>query len=309
MICQPRAARDRRRAFTLVELLVVMAIIAVLVAMLLPAVQKVRESSNRTVCQNNLRQLGVALQHYHHLHQRLPAGGVSSNETSWHVYILPLLGEKNLFDQFNLTPGQYTSGVGRNDLAFNRLPQFLCPSSPVLQPQLTPPNQFFAAELISGLPPYTTHYYGVMGPKGTNPATGAPYGVRNVGAHGGFGTQGVFEADSKVSLSDISDGTSATFMVGELSWSDPVNGTRYSSWMRGTANSGNEWMAGCKNVVAPINTPGIATFNDISFGSQHPAGANFLFCDTSVRLIAKGVSLNVYKAAASRNGREPNAID
>jgi prepilin-type N-terminal cleavage/methylation domain-containing protein/prepilin-type processing-associated H-X9-DG protein len=310
---RPCAAQKRLRAFSLIELLVVIAIISVLIALLVPAAQRIREAANRVRCMNNLKQIGIALTAYSVQHNgQFPAGGVSANETSWHVYILPNIDQEPLFRQFNLSPGDYTSGlgqVGRNAVAFTKVPLYLCPSSPIERTLLNAPNHSIPQELINGLPPYTTHYYGVMGPKGINPITGAAYGFRNVGSYGGFGTQGVFECNSKTRYEDIADGTATTFLVGELSWVDPVGGTRYRSWMRGCEQSGDGWMAGCKNVANSINTPGIGVFNDISFGSQHPGGCHFLFCDGVVRFISQDVSLGIYRATASRNGREGESAD
>src|SRR5436190_23807607 len=124
--------REKREAFTLIELLVVIAIIAILIGLLLPAVQKVREAANRAQCQNNLHQIGTALHNYASVNNRFPPGGVSANETSWHVHLLPFLELQNLFNQFNLSAGQYDAGTmaGRNAVAFNRVAVFLCPSSP-----------------------------------------------------------------------------------------------------------------------------------------------------------------------------------
>jgi prepilin-type N-terminal cleavage/methylation domain-containing protein/prepilin-type processing-associated H-X9-DG protein len=309
----PRLRRLRPvRAFTLIELLVVIAIIAVLIGLLLPAVQKVREAANRAKCFNNLKQIGLALHNYHDAEKRFPPGGVDRNETSWHVYLLPYLEQEALFREFDLSPGSFTSGpgqAGRNAVAFNRVAVYLCPSARTEKMLLNTPNNVNTPELINGQPPYTTHYYGVMGPGGTNPATGAPYGFRNTTEYGGFGTQGVFECNSRTRIADVTDGTSNTLLVGEVSWVHPVVGSRYRSWMRGCEQGGNNWIAGCRNVVSSINTPDIATFNNIAFGSQHPGGANFVLCDGSVRFVSENINLGVYKAAASRNGGEANGLD
>ncbi len=303
---------SRPSGFTLIELLVVIAIIGILIALLLPAVQKVREAANRLSCQNNLKQIGLAMANYHDSAQAFPPGGVSMNETSWHVHLLPYLEQDALFRQFNLSPGHYTDngGQGRNNLAANRIALYLCPSSPADKMLLNAPNNVNPPDLINGQPPYTTHYYGVMGPKGTNPVTGQPYSSRDDdNGYGGFGTQGVFDCDSQTTIADITDGTSNTFLVGEVSWDNPFTGTRYRSWMRGCQNGGNGWIGGCRNVANGINTPQIALFNDIAFGSQHPGGANFVMCDGSVHFVRENINLGVLKAAASRNGGEVNQLD
>jgi prepilin-type N-terminal cleavage/methylation domain-containing protein len=307
-----RLRQKRHTGFTLVELLVVIAIIGILVALLLPAVQAAREAARRTQCANNVKQIGLALQNYHGTYHVLPPGGVCANETGWQVFILPFIERQDLFNEFNFNAGAFTSGtgqVGRNAVAFNRVAAYLCPSSPANKMQMGGNNNVNSPELINGQPPYTTHYYGVMGPKGTNP-NGAQYGFANGATYGGYALDGVFGRDSRYALRDVTDGTSNTFMVGEVSWVNQTTGTRYRSWMRGCQQGGSSdsWIASCRNVNNSINTPSIALFNDIAFGSMHPNGTHFLLCDASVRFISQNVNLGVYKATASRNGGEAEVV-
>src|SRR6266511_3800928 len=94
---------SQRRGFTLVELLVVIAIIGVLVGLLLPAVQKVRESANRTKCGNNLKQIGLAVHHYHDVYTQLPPMYVlGSGEPTWAVFLLPYLEQENAYRAWNM---------------------------------------------------------------------------------------------------------------------------------------------------------------------------------------------------------------
>jgi prepilin-type processing-associated H-X9-DG protein len=113
----------------------------------------------------------------------------------------------------------------------------------------------------------------------------------------------VFECESKTAFKDITDGTSNTFLVGEVSWVNSRTGTRYRSWMRGC--NGTEWIAGCRNVATSINTPSIDLFNDIAYGSQHPGGTNFVLCDGRVVFVSQNINLSVYKATASRTAASP----
>jgi prepilin-type N-terminal cleavage/methylation domain-containing protein len=307
-----------RRGFTLVELLVVIAIIGVLVALLLPAIQAAREASRRMSCQNNCRQVGLALHKFHDTYKAFPKAGKLSNELSWHVYVLPFLEQSALYEQFNLSAGAFNGaplnrGPMKNELALEPRPVYLCPSSPVVQMLTNPPHFVNTPEIINGQVPYTTHYYGIMGPKGTNPATGQAYPWQNTGSHGGFAADGIFQQDTVnpnpntgpdrgVKMAEVLDGTSTTLMIGEISWFNGVTGTRYRSWVRGCDTA--PVCAGARNVANAINSPSIALFNDIAFGSMHPGGANFVLADASVRFISDSIYLGTYWSLASRTGRE-----
>jgi prepilin-type N-terminal cleavage/methylation domain-containing protein len=313
------SSRRPRRAFTLIELLVVVAIIAVLVGLLLPAVQKTREAAAKTRCQNNLHQIGVALHHFHDVRGSLPRAGERRTELSWHVYVLPYLEQDNLFRQFPLTVGAYTAAGKNNPLGLTRVAAYLCPTSPAQRVPNGPNDSVHGPELVGGEYPFTTHYYAVYGAKGPNPVTGADYPWSDPNpAHGGFSSNGMFERDTTggaagrdedpgVRLTDVADGASNTLMVGELSWVNRVTGTRYRTWLRGC--DGNNVCAGAKNVANAINTPSIALFNDMAFGSQHLGGTHFCFGDGSVRFVRDTLPLTTYRALASRNGGEAASAD
>jgi len=303
-----------RAAFTLIELLVVIAIIAILIGLLVPAAQKVREVASRVRCQNQLKQIALACHLYHDVTRAWPRAGypnfkkyttADAPELSWHAYILPYIEQRELFLQVNFAPGDYDGsggrGPGKNEVALNRVSTFMCPSGLVEKMLVGGANYSITSEIINGVIPFTTHYYGIMGPKGTNNTTGSAYSVQGT-TEGGLGNEGVFQRNRDVRMKDIRDGTSNTLAIGESSWFDATVGTRYRSWIRGCDST--PVCAGCRNVAVAINVPGWSIFGDQAMGSSHSGGANFAMADGSVTLLTSDLSMNVYRALASRSGGE-----
>ncbi len=116
----------RRRGFTLIELLVVIAIIAILIGLLLPAVQKVRAAAARTQCQNNLHQLGLAMHSYHDANNAFPPAFAKPSNYGWSLWLLPYVEQTNLFNTIN----PYSSTLSLNGSTTLKLPVFVCPSDP-----------------------------------------------------------------------------------------------------------------------------------------------------------------------------------
>jgi len=302
--------RRPRDAFTLVELLVVIAIIGILIGLLLPAVQSAREAARRTQCRNHLKQIGLGLHGYHGPHRQLPAGAYSShtsptNQLTWLVMILPYIEQKALYAEFDFDAIGYGANLSRSE---TRVDTFLCPSALLDYSSL---RIRMPGNLEENC--FTTHYRGVMGPKGTS-STGATYAasMQPSSKHGGFAMQGVLGRDSQVRFEDVDDGLSQTYAVGELSWDDSMT---YRAWTRGIGHLANPNASGdfvaacCMNVEFGIRNPDtayqwIGGFNDTSFGSQHPRGTHFLRCDGSVDFVEQDIDMAVYKALASRDGKE-----
>jgi len=143
----------KRNGFTLIELLVVIAIISVLLGLLLPAVQKARESANRISCANNLKQLGLAMHQYHNVMERLPPTRLGQGYATWAVLILPYIEQDNLYRQWDLTKSYYDqSPVARQTV----VSIYFCPSrrtshsSPILSISGDNPSDVPDAPLYPG---------------------------------------------------------------------------------------------------------------------------------------------------------------
>ena len=310
----------KRKGFTLIELLVVIAIIAILIGLLLHAVQKVREAAARMKCQNNLKQLGLGVHSYHDTYSRFIPAGSTVTWLSWHVGILPYIEQTALFNKVSQTAGNYIT-IGKYDIPVNnRVATFLCPSQTEAEKMIlapTPPHNVNLPEVINNQPPNTTHYYGVGGPAGVNPITAGNYIYEiNDPTHGRMGKQGMFQRTDTVKLENITDGTSNTLMVGEMSWSPgpitPSNiaGTRFRGWARGCDDPTiTQVCGGIKTISNAINAYSNTLFNEMPFGSQHTGGTNFAMGDASVRFLNASININAYRAAASYNGGEVLPLD
>ncbi|QDU94919.1 DUF1559 domain-containing protein [Lignipirellula cremea] len=285
---------SRRSGFTLVELLVVIAIIGVLVALLLPAVQMAREAARRSTCANQMKQVGLALHTFHDSFSEFPKTTFVNAGLTWQVAILPYLEKQALYERFDVS--QQYSHATNMPMTYERQNTYLCPSGSV--ENATDTSAY-----------YTTHYYGIFGPIGTYAgpgATGVAYPVNTSGSHGGYSKIGFFPetAGKAYSIGDMTDGTSHTLAVGELSWSPRTAGkpNRYRRWTRGLHN--NDQSASSKNIVEPINSDFTSLFNNMSMGSMHPGGTQFVLADASVHFLTESINFDLYMALSSREGDE-----
>jgi prepilin-type N-terminal cleavage/methylation domain-containing protein/prepilin-type processing-associated H-X9-DG protein len=258
---------NRRRAFTLIELLVVIAIIAILIGLLLPAVQKVREAAARAQCQNNLKQIGLALHSYHGTYESFPEPrGVVTNFTSnfgWETRLLPYIEQNNLF---NLAEMNWFTAI------VTPVRTYECPSDP----RSGRDGMGFTtldANASSGL----TSYAGVAGSYGSSDSNYTP------------ANSGIMQPNTTgIRLTDILDGTRNTLMVGER---PPAADLSFGWWsysdydnLLATQNYINVY----PNCPTPgVYSPGKITNNCDSnhFWSLHPGGGNWLFGDGSVHFL------------------------
>lgn len=294
----------QRRGFTLIELLVVISIIAILIALLLPAVQQAREAARRTQCKNNLKQIGLALHNYHDVARAFPPGWIAVDDTGspsahegtsgvgWAAMILPYLEQGNIYSQFNASL-PLTDPANAAFLR-NQIPGYKCPSDP--QPEF-----FFIAEegsgvTIAGLP--IANYIGSFGTEELDGCENAP-GDLPVMADGTCKGDGVFYHNSRVRLADITDGTTNTFLVGERKTVAKLNW--FSTWPGMIAEGEEAFQRVCGSADHPPNSP--ATHFD-DFSSHHVGGSQFCLGDGSVRFISENIDRGVYQSLATIQGGE-----
>ena len=228
-----------RRGFTLIELLVVIAIIAVLVALLLPAVQQAREAARRTQCNNNMKQLGLALHNYHDVHRVFPIGSSYMYSWSWMVGILPFVDQANLFNKviYDSSNGLYlsaTTTANKTNLDRAVVPGYLCPSSS-LAPLCLGQTWYTGPQWWA-----TATYIGVSGaPTAADPAGAVMTGRCITGPYGQSCANGVLLPNTSIAIGKITDGASQTIMVGEQS--DYLTDTSTSPATREDARSSARW--------------------------------------------------------------------
>jgi prepilin-type N-terminal cleavage/methylation domain-containing protein/prepilin-type processing-associated H-X9-DG protein len=315
-------SRSVRGAFTLIELLVVIAIIAVLISLLLPAVQKVREAANRTQCQNNLKQIGIAFHAYHDAYKSLPRGGIDgrpAGETAqtccnwddsqastknaagqmddrtgwnWRYQIMPYIEQDNLY---------WT--VSRSSVYATPVKIYYCPT------RRAPALYGSSAK---------SDYCGNAGTQYTSTTASSS-------GNGSFDGVVVRNDVGAITLPQISDGTANTLMVAEkwlnphqwgndggdneayvnAGWDEDVVRIGGGTFTYTNPNTGTSvTIPRTPQMDSDAPNPSNGAIWNQQFGSSHPSGINALMCDGSVRVVQYSVDAATWAAACSRNGGE-----
>ncbi len=301
-----------RRGFTLIELLVVIAIIGILIALLLPAVQKIREAAARMQCSNNLKQIGLAAHNYHDVYGHLPVDGgpgcgpraTLPNCWSWLARLLPFVEQDNLYNQLGVAQG--TTMFKAQPLVGSTVKTYLCPSDKAYggdprTDEASIGTSFQSTAIV--IPIGQTNYKGCSGNNwmwgkfAHLPSTGSGDGLNQ--GNGMF-----YQADYNrpLRLTDVSDGLSNTFMAGE----DIPEFNCLCDWPFYAHAFGT-----CA-IPPNYNTEGAAGILDWSnvmgFRSRHTAGLNFAFGDGHVQFISQSIDMPTYWGLASINGGEIVAV-
>ncbi|WP_020467977.1 DUF1559 domain-containing protein [Zavarzinella formosa] len=353
----PHATVDRR-GFTLIELLVVMAIIAILIGLLLPAVQKIREAANRMSDQNNLKQMALAAHNYENARSNLPgylppASGSTSYCYSVHAQLLPHIEQEPLGRQFDpvsqlLFTGSPPSGTFNPALAptaVTSVKTFLNPAD----------GQDPVCTIMSGGYPHAGTNYAANIGSGLDANYAANNSQKSNGTDIRFPSDGLFWIGSQVRLTDITDGTSNTLMFADIlrgpnaslagtpltsltinqrqrlyaavssgrspvsaapgGLNPPIAATEANTATSWTGNRGGSWIWGqpytngfCAAMTPNNSTPDLSGHGQGWLTSRSPfsGGVNVALADGSVRFVRNSISIDTWRALATRAGGEVN---
>lgn len=323
-----RPPRSIRRAFTLVELLVVIAIIGVLVALLLPAVQAAREAARRMNCQNNVKQIGLALHNHHDVYNTFPAGGITNgtccgteSAATWTIFILPYLEQSNLYERYDFS--RTNENAANAFVRTQYVKTYSCPTDPMIK-QLLAPASGPGANLN-----YMTGSYRAM----AGVTDGLSWFDAECGRNSPLNQRGILHSMSdpasppafpsgytappygKERIANITDGTSNTLMVGEY-YTGPKSTPRRTTFWAYTYTSFNQ----SEVVLPPQSRQLFADFNRCdsfsgssvggnnpckrSWGSYHPNSINFANGDGSIRTISTNIDMIVFAALGTMGNGE-----
>jgi prepilin-type N-terminal cleavage/methylation domain-containing protein/prepilin-type processing-associated H-X9-DG protein len=312
--------RPRRRGFTLIELLVVIAIIAILIGLLIPAVQKVRDAANRMKCTNNLKQWGLAMQTYADGNSgSLPIGATNSPvRVTWVPFLWPYIEQNPLYTAWNFNTGFYAAPNGNNGnstltgVSVTQVPMYNCPADRS-QPAIWKDDGYWRAR---------SNYVVNIG------AHSLPFQTGIVSTAAPFWWQGNNEASpGKVKISDFTDGTSSTMLMSEIIMAKQDSNGAYDS--RGDIFNDDFGLTGfcymtitTPNSTAPDQTycgkpqgnngdplmPCSSTVPGnkyVAARSRHSGGVNVVFADGHVAFVPNSIALGVWQALGTYQGGEP----
>jgi prepilin-type N-terminal cleavage/methylation domain-containing protein/prepilin-type processing-associated H-X9-DG protein len=312
----------RRHAFTLIELLVVIAIIAILIGLLVPAVQKVRDAAARSQCQNNLKQIGVAMHNYHDTYKKLPPQTARNLNSccygTWQMAILPFVEQKPLWDIYQNFGNTTGSGLNYEQKAnllvtSQRLPLFTCPADTPSAPK---------SGSFNGTTYNITQHNYLINVGNIDYAQGGDGKLPDQPAGLVFGGA-PFSRSAQFRLTDITDGTSSTLMAAEVNQGQGADFRGLTWWAEGsgfttyrTPNnplwdyiSNGNGAPGCvptsqNSMNADCQAHKTPNWNVFTARSRHTGGVNVVFCDGSTHFITNAISWATWQALGTSRGGE-----
>jgi prepilin-type N-terminal cleavage/methylation domain-containing protein len=312
LVLKPNRKNARCSGFTLAEILVVIAIIGVLVALMLPAIQHARESARKTQCANNLKQIGLGLHTYMLFHKSFPPGYISKVQAdhddggpgwAWGAMIVPYIEEVALSEQLN-----FADSIRSAPVRLTTVPLFVCPSDDTFEPIIDIPSKSSTLIICKMA---AANYVGSAGT------------IRPTCKLCRDDFDGVFGRNRAIQPRELQDGLSKTLAIGERAthwsraalWGVVPNSKVLDNHQPGLYAAGPAYVLGTTfhegfNIETSTEMAHgtIGTYAE-SFGSQHPGGAFFMFCDAGVRFVWEDADPSIMNALSTRDGSPHSGIE